>query len=445
VITSDELRAAGDAGRLRVLLDEHRISVVHLGLFDASGVLRQKRLSPAATVRALEEGWRFIDAIQWWDAADGTWGPGGSTHGAVSVDFDSVRPYPFEPDAVLLLAEFDGPLSERSPRAQLDRMVARAAAAGLVAEVGWEFECIVLEEAGRSGGAPRPAMMANRCWSARTLAAEADTLRALDELLAAGSVPLDHSCAELGPGCLELATAPTGARRSADEAALTKLYTKAFFDRRGVTATFMAQLGEDFPGLGGHPTVTFRAPDGSPLGVDGAGGLDPPVAAAIAGVVTLLPELFPMVAATPNAYRRFAPGNWAPASASWGYGNYSCALRVVAEPGGPVRLELRAPGADVSPHHGLAMLLGAAAWGVEHDLVPPPPVVPPADGRRAGGAVPFPRTLAEATDRFEVSQAACDLFGGTFVSHLSGACRAEDEACRRLVPDGERARYLLQA
>jgi glutamine synthetase len=424
------------------------VSAVHLGLFDASGVLRQKRLSPAAATRALTEGWSFIDAIQWWDPADGTWRAGGSTHQGATVDLDTLRPYPFEPDALLLLAEFDGPLAERSPRAQLARMTARARGAGILADAAWEYECIVLEDSGLGGPhprPPRPAMAANRCWSARTLAAEADTLRALDGVLSAGSVPLDHSCAELGPGCLELATAPAEALRSADGAALAKVYTKAFFDQRGLTATFMAQLGEDFPGLGGHPTVTFRAPDGSPLGSDATGRLPGPVLSAIAGVVALLPELFPMVAATPNAYRRFAPGNWAPASATWGHGNYSCALRVVAEPTGPARLELRAPGADVSPHLALAMLLGAAAWGVEHDLLPPPPVAPPLDGRRAEGAVPFPRTLAEAVDRFEASEAACDLFGGTFVSHLSGACRAEDEACRRLVPDGERTRYLLQA
>ena len=448
MITPDEVGKAREAGRLGALWETHQVSAVHLGLFDASGVLRQKRLSPPSAVRALEGGWSFIDAVQWWDAADGTWRAGGSSHAPATVDLDTLRPYPFEPDALLLLAEFDGALAERSPRAQLARMVARARAAGMVAEVGWEYECIVLDDAGLTGPQPtppQPAMTANRCWSARTLAGEADTLRELDALLTAGSVPLDHTCAELGPGCLELATASTGALRSADEAALTKLYTKAFFDRRGQTATFMAQLGEEFPGLGGHPTVRLRTPDGTLLGRGPDGQLERPMAAAIAGVVALLPELFPMVAATPNSYRRFAPGNWAPAAASWGYGNYSCALRVVEEPAGPVRLELRAPGADVSPHHCLAMLLGAATWGVEHDLVPPPPVAAPLDGRTADGAVRFPRTLAEATDRFEVSEAACDLFGGTFVSHLSGTCRAEDEACRRLVPAGERTRYLLEA
>jgi glutamine synthetase len=448
MITPDQLGTARETGRIGALWETHRVSAVHLGLFDASGVLRQKRLSAASAARALEEGWSFIDAVQWWDAADSTWRSAGFRHAPATVDLGSLRPYPFESDALLLLAEFDGALAKCSPRAQLARMVARARAADMVAEVGWEYECIVLEDTGLAGPhttPPRPAMTVNRCWSARTLAGEADTLRELDALLAAGSVPLDHSCAELGPGCLELATVSTDALRSADEAALAKLYTKAFFDRRGQTATFMAQLGEQFPGLGGHPTVRLRAPDGTLLGRGSDGQLHQSMAAAIAGVVTLLPELFPMVAATPNSYRRFASGNWAPAAASWGYGNYSCALRVVEEPAGPVRLELRAPGADVSPHHCLAMLLGAATWGVEQDLVPPPPVAPPGDGRFAEGAVRFPRTLAEAVDHFEVSEAACDLFGRTFVSHLSGACRAEDEACRRLVPAGERTRYLLEA
>jgi glutamine synthetase len=431
-------------------LHDRGVAAVYLGLFDSSGALRQKRLSPEAAIRAFEKGWSFIDAIDWWDPTDRTWRAGGSTDQPVTIDLESGRPHPFEPDAVLFVADFTGPLAERSPRAQLARMVDRTRSVGLVAEVGWEFECIVLH--GPTDAVvdemenPRPTLMANRCWSARTAAAEAGVLRALDEVLAAGSIPLDHCCAELGPGCLELATAHTGATRSADEAALAKIYTKAFFDQRGKTVTFMAQLSEDFPGLGGHPTISFRTTEtGEPVGIDDSGALDRRLAAVIAGVVSLLPELFPMVASTPNSYRRFAPGNWAPTSASWGNGNYSCALRVVHGPDGSVRLELRAPGADTSPHLCLAMLMGAAAWGAEQEIDPPPPIEAPLDGRLADEITRFPRTLAEAVDRFEISEAADDLFGPVFVSHLAGACRAEDEACRRLVPAGERRRYLLQA
>jgi len=83
---------------------------------------------------------------------------------------------------------------------------------------------------------------------------------------------VDHVCAELGPGCLEIATAPEDPVRSADSAALAKLYTKASFAGSGRKATFMAQLGSGFPGLGGHPSLSLHSPvDGAPLLCDEAG------------------------------------------------------------------------------------------------------------------------------------------------------------------------------
>jgi glutamine synthetase len=443
------LRDAARDRRVQACLAESGIESVHLGLFDSSGTLREKRLSPPAAARALEEGWSFIDAIDWWDPADGLRRAGGSSHQPAEVDTESARPYPFEPASTLWLADFVGELEAVSPRRQLEGMVERAASMGLVALVGWETECIVLEPTQRSPDAmiarPTPWLAANRCWSARTPAAEAETWRELTSLLEAAAVPVDHMCSELGPGCLELAVAPRGAVRSADDAALLKVFTKAFFDRRGLVATFMAQLGDDFPGLGCHPSVSFHLADGTSALVDPDGTLTATGGAAIAGVVRLLPELFALIAPYPNSYRRFAPGNWAPSAATWGVGNYSCALRAVCQPVDRARLELRAPGADVSPHLCLAMFLGAAMWGIERGLEAPPALAPPLDGRLAEGVERFPRSLAEAADRLGASAAAAELFGPAFVAHHVGACAAEDAACRRMVPAGERERYLWEA
>ena len=319
--------------------------------------------------------------------------------------------------------------------------------------MGWEFECIVLEggEPGappaagsvRPGGATRTAMAANRCWSALTLAAEDETLAQLVSTLNRGAVPVDHVCAELGPGCLEVATAPEAALASADSAALAKLYTKAHFAGRGQQATFMAQLGPTFPGLGGHPSLSLHSTvDGSPLLCDAPGVLSKTGLSAIAGVVALLPELLVLVAPFPNSYRRFGPGNWAPSTATWGEGNYSCALRVVLDDPQTARLELRIPGADVNPHACLAMFLGAALWGVEERLEPPPPVVAPDDGRDVRDAPPLPRDLVDACRCFEASTAARELFGASFVEHVAAAGRAEAAACHRFVSDEERNRYL---
>jgi glutamine synthetase len=438
----ETVRAAAEGRRVADWLDSAGLRTVHLGLVDASGTLREKRLGRSAAARAFEDGWSFIDAIQWWGPDDTVWQRAGATSGPAAVETDSGRPYPFADDATFFLAEFGAPLRELSPRFQLQRMIELAASSGIRAQVAWEFECIVLDSSLGSSGAPQPVMAANRCWSALTMATEEEELGELVGTLEAGAIPVDHVCAELGPGCLEIATLPEPALRAADSAALAKVYTKAHFARAGRRATFMAQVGPGFPGLGGHPSLSLHGlADDLPLICDEPGILSKVGRCAVAGVVTLLPELLAMAAPNPNSFRRFGPGNWAPATATWGPDAYSCALRVVAHDTRTARLELRVPGADTSPHHCLAMLLGAAMWGIEERLEPPPPVVPPADGRAVESCV-LPRDLVEAANRFAASTTAKELFGPAFVEHLARSRRAEASACHRFVSAEERDRYL---
>lgn len=423
-------------------LEESGITTVQCALVDASGTLRTKRLGPAAAARALEQGWSFIDAVQWWGPDDSLHRQAGARSQPASVELDSGRPYPFGTGGALFLAEFTEPLCELSARHQLGRLAERAAASGLIARVGWEFECIVLDQVAPD---PVPAMVDNRCWSALTMATEEEGLAALVATLERGGIAVDHVCAELGPGCLEIALAPEHVVRAADSAALAKLYTKAYYARRGRQATFMAQLGPEFPGLGGHPSLSLHsAVDGEPLLCDDAGVLSKTGASAVAGVVALLPEFLALVAPYPNSYRRFGPGNWAPSTASWGEDNYSCALRAVTADPRTARLELRIPGADVSPHHALAMFLGAALYGIEERLDPPPPVVAPLDGRHASDAAALPHDLVTAAERFARSDVARDLFGDAFTAHFASSRRAEAAACHRFVSPEERARYLAQ-
>ena len=441
--TAMTLDQAVAQGRVAAWLGDQGIDTVHLGLFDASGTLREKRLTTTAAARAFEGDWSFIAAIQRWGPDDSLWGTGGSGTAPAAVDLTSGRSYPFGSAAALYLADFHPPASEFSPRSQLQRMVDRAAAVGIEAQVGWEFECIVLEGDGVGEPGLVAAMPKNRCWSATTMAEEASLLDALADTLAGGDVPLDHLCAELGPGCLEIALGPEPAVRSADSAALAKVYTKAFFAQRGYRATFMAQLSDQFPGLGGHPSLSLHSLlNGSPVLCDRSGVLTKTALAAIAGVTTLLPELVAMAAPYPNSYRRYGPGNWAPATATWGVGNYSCALRVVADHPDHARLELRIPGADVIPHVCLAMFLGAAVWGIEENLEPSPPLPPDLDGRTAAGGVALPRDLSEAADRFAQSSVARELFGSAFVEHFAASRQAEVAACHRFVSAQERGRYL---
>lgn len=448
-LAPSKVRAAIDGRGVARWLDSAGLRAVQLALVDATGTVRQKRLGLAAAARAFEDGWSFIDAIQWWGPDDTLWRAAGATSCPAVVDPDSARPFPFAPDVALFVAEFDPPLCDLSPRFQLQRMVELAAGSGIEARCAWEFECIVLEADRGDDASAQPALAANRCWSALTLSTEEATLSGLVDTLEAGAVPVDHVCAELGPGCLEIATAPEPALRAADSAALAKIYTKAHFARTKRRATFMAQLGPGFPGLGGHPSLSLHAvADGAPLLCEEPGVLSKTGAGAVAGIVALLPELLAMAAPYPNSYRRFGPGNWAPTTATWGPDAYSCALRVLTGNPRHARLELRIPGADVSPHHCQAMFLGAALWGIEERLELPPAVVPPRDGRigtsAAGDKNRLPRDLVEAADRFATSAAARELFGPSFVDHFAAARRAEVEACHRFVSTEERERYVDQ-
>ena len=132
-----------------------------------------------------------------------------------------------------------------------------------------------------------------------------------------------------------------------------------------------------------------------------------------------------------------------PRTATWGVGNYSCALRAVLDHPESARLELRIPGADTSPHHCLAMFLGAALWGIEERLDPPPPVIAPADGRdaRRWASAP-PRPCRGGGPLRETARRPASCSARPSWSTTPPARRAEAAACHRFVSTEERERYV---
>jgi len=422
---------------------------VHLGIFDFTGAFREKRLTRAAFDATLRDGWAFIDALPYWMHDETCFAEKGYVDEPVTVERASLRPYPFEPEAALAIGDYTGPSAAVTPRPALKAMIDKAKGMGFQALGGFEFETIYLAEDGASLRAKSwrgldPALEHNRCWSGVAPAADADFLAEVhDELLAAG-IDLDHHCAELGPGCFEYSLGPSPFLKAADDAALFKVFTKALARRRGLTASFMAQLDDGFPGLCGHISISLRSLKGAPVFHDAKDpqGLSATARAFLGGLTRLAPELMCMFAPTVNAYRRLRPGNWAPRSASWGLGNYSCGVRVVARKPNETRLEFRLPGADVAPHTAAAMVLGAGLWGIETDADPSPPVS--GNGRLA--PVPkgraLPTSLEEAARRFADSAPARAIFGAAFVDHYAAWCAAEAAAFHAHVSAFERARYL---
>ncbi len=424
-------------------------AVAHLGLFDFTGAFREKRLDAAGYQQIAAHGWRFIDALPYWMHDDTCFAEKGFVDEDVTVDADTLRPYPFEENAQLAIADYSGPSAAISPRPALKRLVEKAASLGLKAIAGFEYETIFLDEDGttlrqKDWGELDPALPHNRCWSGVAPAADAGFLAGVHEQLSACHIPIDHHCMELGPGCVEYTLAPEPILKAADDAALFKIFTKAIARSQGLTASFMAQLDDGFPGLGGHLSLSLRDKDGTPILHDGAdpNGLSKTGKAFLGGVLALTPELMCMFAPTVNAYRRLRPGNWAPRAANWGVGNYSCGVRVVTRSSDETRLEFRLPGADAMPHMTAAMMLGAGLWGLENNADPGSPVF--GDGRVVP-ALPdkeLPTSLEEAARRFAKSEPARAIFAAPFVDHYSAWCAAEAAAFHAHVSAFERARYL---
>lgn len=422
---------------------------VHVGIFDFTGAFREKRLSKAGYDRAVTQGWRFIDALPFWTFDESCFAEKGFVDEAVEIDSESLRPYPFEPSSALAVADYAGPSAAISPRASLERVASKAQRLGFTAHAGFEFETIFLNEDGDSlrlgeWSSLVPALPHNRCWSGVAPAADAPFLADVHQNLANAGIPIDHHCMELGPGCVEYCLAHETIVKASDSASLFKTFTKALARRSGLTASFMAQLDESYPGLGGHISISLSSSSGQPAFFDesDAHRLSATGRNFLGGILKLIPELMAMFAPSVNSYRRLRPGNWAPRAPNWGIGNYSCGVRVVTHSPEDTRFEFRLPGADVNPHVVAAMILAAGLWGVETSADPGPPVVGNGRLEVVDAEQQLPTSLEEAARRFARSSVAPELFGQAFVDHYAAWCKAEAAAFHAHVSAFERARYL---
>lgn len=429
------------------VLDEEDIEVVHVGQFDHSGAFRERRL-PRDSFLAWAREPRFANVIALWDSADTLFGSGPYLTEEVAIDASSLRRYPFEAGAAALLMELNGPSRELMPRAVLRGQVERAAALGLEVKAAFEFEVVMLEETaeslrGSGFSTLRSFAPDNKCWSGQTAASHADFVDGLEAILRASDIAVFAVAGELGPGCFEATLGAVPPMRAADDAAFFRLATRAYARQNGKTASFMPFLGAGFPGIGGHIHLSlWDKASGRNLFCDPSGITSPAARAFIAGMTRTVPEAFALCAHTVNAYRRFAPGSWAPKSVSWAEFTFTTAVRSVPSASDVARLEFRLPGTDCNPYLALALMLGAGLDGIEERLEAPEPTPDNGPDDIPEGAIRLPRTLAEAAARLAGSAHARRLFGDRFVSHFARICEVEDQSLARAVSAQEVARYL---
>ncbi len=430
-------------------LDSVGADVVHLGVFDYASMFRERRLRRPELLESADTA-VFGNVLPKWDSGENILAPGPYRSERIAIDVDSIRPYPFEPNAAIMVADYAGPQAAIMPRHVLRSQIAVAERAGHTVEAAFEFEFIVLNETAdslRAKGFANPALFAadNRCWSGQTAATFAPFVGDLEVLLLKANIGLHSLSVELGPGCFEATLRHRPAMRAADDAAFFRMFTKSFCRQRNLTASFMALTGLGFPAIGGHVTVSLKDKSGRNVFADSQdeNGLSATAKSFMAGIIESVPEAFPLCAHTVNDYRRLAPGSWAPKTMSWSPYNYSAAIRTANETPERTRLEFRLPGSDCNPYLTLALVLGTGLDGLARKLdLKSKPIAAGGPSEIPAGEPRLPADLLEATRRFRTSDKAKALFGAEFVEHFAMICEAEDASLRRAVSPEEVKRYL---
>ena len=438
-------------------LGERTPACAKVGVFDIDGIFRGKYMAADKLASALEKGFGFCDVVLGWDSSDQLvdnlsftgWHTAYPDAEARLLP-DTLREMPFEGGMPLILGEFIGPAEAICPRGLLRRVLGRAADMGFAVKASAEFEFFVFEETPHSVRDKgyrdlRPITPGSFGYSMLRSGVHSDFYQELWSVCDQMRIELEGLHTETGPGVLEAAIRVDDALEAADKAALFKTVAKILCQRRGWMATFMAKWSRDWPGQSGHLHMSLLDresgrpvfhEEGRPHAMSDA------MRWFVGGQQALMPELLAMVAPTVNSYTRMIPGFWAPTSATWGYENRTCALRVIGGSASCQRVEYRIGAADINPYVALAAAIGSGLWGIEHRIEPDEVIAGNAYEVEMSPERALPSTLWEAAQRLKGSQPARALFGDAFVDHYAATREWEEREARKAITDWQLARYF---
>ncbi len=338
-----------------------------------------------------------------------------------------------------------------APRQVLKRQIERAAAQGLVAQMGSELEFFLFRDdyaQARAKGYQNLTTSQDYVEDYHVLSGTfaEPVIGAVRRHVDASGIPVEFSKGEWGPGQHEINLRYAEALEMADRHVIYKLAAKEIAAAAGCALTFMAKWHQDLAGNSLHIHLSLCDAEGSPV-FPGDEELAPgsrvrgsPVFRhALGGLLAHARELALCFAPTVNSYKRYRPGTFAPTGIAWSYDNRTAGFRVVGR-GAGLRVECRIPGADANPYLAYAGLLAAALDGIERGLEPGPEFR--GDVYAAEGLPQVPTSLPGAIAELEGSRFARKAFGDDVVEHLLHFARSEQAYLDAQVSDAERARYF---
>lgn len=448
-----------DIEAIAKLIEQHNIRTVKIGGADLDGVYRGKRVSAEQFLHgAAGHGFPQCDVLFGWDIQDEVIGDlpfsnweTGFADIIMKPDLSTFAVVPWEEGSASAVCDFyteDGQPLGISPRHVLRRVVEMARSAGYLSYMAAELEVRFFLEDQESLRDKNyynltPLNPGLNCYSIHHASIDEPLVGRVVRMLTDYGIPIEAYNREHGAGMYEINIRYAEALRAADQTMLYKSATKEIAAQQGVTPTFMAKYADDVDGCGGHLHQSLWTVDGSRSvfwDPSRPHGLSDTLGHYAAGVLATMPEFMLMYAPNVNSYKRYVTLTWAPVNLTWGIENRTAALRVISGSESSVRIENRAPGADLNPYLAFAASLAGGLYGMEQKLQPPPLLAGSAYNDR--DAPPLPRSLPEALERFRTSALARHYFGDAFVDQYIAFRQWEVEKFRRAVTDWERKRYF---
>jgi glutamine synthetase len=430
---------------LRNALDDGSLAEIEIAWSDPFGHAQGKRIPATQFLnRALGTGFAFCEASLGWDT-EGTvvdslrltnWSGGYPDVYAVP-DLATYRPLPWRPRVGHVISDIvahDRSPSLLDPRAVLKKVSARLASLGFTAKVGVEFELYLLN----SDGSPFQDDL--HAYSLENANALDPILNDLYETLSAFT-RLEGIQTEYGPGQIETNLVYTDALEAADDAARLKYAAKEVARRHGKIASFMPKPFTEHSGSSQHLHISLWQGD-EPAFAPDDGAENQLTLRAIAGLLEHLPSITLFGAHSVNAYRRFIPDSFAPATVTWSRDNRSAAVRSLIEPEPAAsRIELRSGASDANPYWLIASALAAVVAGLEARRNAPPAL----GGNLYTEGVPLPESLGVAIELATRDDTILEILGADSVFDFAALARSEWVQYSNEVSDWERRRYLVRS
>lgn len=338
----------------------------------------------------------------------------------------------------------DGSRFDGCPRWRLQRVVAALADAGLTARTGAELEFVLTQPDGTARSGP-----SWQGYGVRPVLDVAPLLADLTESLDHAGMPAEQVHAEYGTDQFEVSLPPADPVTTADRTVLARLLISRAAARHGLGVSFSPVPFAGGAGSGAHLHLSLADADGPLLSAGpGPHGLTDAGGAAIAGLVSGLPDVQGILAGSAVSPWRLKPGNWAGAFACWGLENREAAIRLVAATwGNPhgASIEVKIIDGSANPYLAGAVVLGLAFDGVGRRLPLPAevPVNPTELPAVQQSALALATDQAPALAALDRSTLARDLLGNLIVDGTLAVRRYEQRTFGATEPDEVAAAFRL--